>query len=80
MSRVTWTAVAAATAALTVFCTKQPPIAPPNDPQGKLIEAGCLLAGDDSGDFQQAVESGAFPWLNCLVEGGTISGCGVPCE
>lgn len=79
MSRVTWTVAAAATAALALFCSK-PAASPPIDVQGELVEAGCLAAGDDSGDFQQAVESGAYPWLGCLAEGGTISGCGVPCE
>lgn len=81
MSRSTKLGIAAAAvAAITACCTRQPPASPTVDVQGELVEAGCLASGDDSGDFQQALSSGAYPWLSCLAEGGTIAACNVPCE
>jgi hypothetical protein len=46
-----------------------------------LVQAGCL-APDDSG--VGAVQLGAAsnaapPWFTCLIDGGTIASCGVPC-
>jgi hypothetical protein len=80
VSRAVGAVVAAAVAATTLCCSRLPPATPPVDVQGELVEAGCLAAGDDSGDFQQALASDAYPWLACLAEGGSVAGCGVPCE
>lgn len=58
----------------------RPPASPSVDVQGKLVEADCM-APDDSGAVQQALASDAAPaWLTCLAAGGTIGGCGAPCE
>ena len=72
--------IAAATVAAFTLCCCRNPASPPIDVQGELVEAGCLAPGDDSSDFQQALSSGAYPWLSCLAEGGTIAACNVPCE
>lgn len=50
----------------------------------ELVEAGCL-APDDAGPSnisqEQALGPDAgFPWLDCLFDGGTVAGCGVPCD
>lgn len=78
--RLSLSAMVCAAAAVTLVTSCSKPPSTPVDAQGVLVEAGCLMAGDDSGEFQQALQSGAYPWLNCIAEGGTISGCGVPCE
>lgn len=46
-----------------------------------LVQAGCL-APDDSGlgAVQLGVASDAAPgWFTCLLDGGTVASCGVPC-
>jgi hypothetical protein len=46
-----------------------------------LVDAGCMAA-TDAGPSDIAAER-ALPappaWLNCLVNGGTVAGCAVPC-
>lgn len=48
-----------------------------------LIDGGCLAPGDDAAAYEvlETLASDAAPsWLVCLAEGGTVSGCGVPCK
>lgn len=47
----------------------------------ELVEAGCM-APSDSGvaSVAEGLASDAAPsWFSCLAEGGTVSGCAVPC-
>ena len=67
-----------------VACTKTPPTTPttPVSIYGALVDAGCLAA-DDSGLAAVQAESqidAAPSWFGCLLEGGTVTGCNVPCS
>jgi hypothetical protein len=47
-----------------------------------LVDAGCL-APDEGGAAlitQELATDSGFPWLGCLVDGGTVAGCNVPCS
>jgi hypothetical protein len=64
-------------------CTKQPSPAPESPAQiafDRFFEAGCT-APDDAGasDFLTQVEGGA-PGFLCILEGGTVAGCGINCS
>lgn len=47
-----------------------------------LVEAGCLASEDGGVAYVQQEHS--LPdqpaWLACLYDGGTVAGCGVPCD
>jgi len=47
----------------------------------ELIEAGCLASSDASllGVQQGVLSDAQPPWFSCLVDGGSINGCNVPC-
>jgi hypothetical protein len=75
--------------ALSVACnplTPNPPPAPlplsPTAVYTELVEGGCY-APSDAGVAVVTQESQLSPppaWYGCLVEGGTIAACGVPCQ
>lgn len=82
--------VLTALAAVNLYCcTRQPPSSPPPPTpstyatlDGELVEAGCLQPGDAGlALLVQAYESdAAMPtWAACLLEGGRVFACGVPC-
>lgn len=49
---------------------------------GEIVDAGCLASGS-SDAVAQELAGGRDPALvaslRCMVEGGTVAGCGVPC-
>lgn len=48
----------------------------------ELVEAGCAKASPTLAQSVAAeLEAGAAPaWASCLAEGGSVSGCSVPCD
>lgn len=65
-----------------VGCAKPAPTPTPTI-YTTLVQAGCLDPNDDAG--LSAVQRGLLsdaqpPWFACLADGGTVAGCGVPCE
>jgi hypothetical protein len=48
----------------------------------ELVAGGCLAASD--GGVAAVTEEGQMTpppsWYTCLAEGGTVAGCGVPCD
>ncbi len=72
-------------------CQPTPPPAGPPILDGQaariyteLVEAGCLAPDDEGGVVAVAAEHAlgdATPsWLMCLYNGGSITGCQVPCK
>ena len=63
--------------------TPQPPVVTAADQAvyNTLVEAGCLAPSSD-GPASVALEKQQVGemWLVCLYDGGTISGCNVPCK
>lgn len=57
------------------------PTKSPTQVYGELVEASCY-APNDSGLYWTTRELTQNPpsWATCLVEGGTVSACGVPCR
>jgi hypothetical protein len=69
-------------------CQKPAPAPPaptqetPTQIYDELVEAGCL-APDEGGPqavLQESQSDVAPAWLACLFGGGTIRGCGAPCQ
>jgi hypothetical protein len=66
-----------------VGCTKTAPAMPSDETiYEALVDAGCLTASD-TGLAAVREERTVQPppaWMNCLSNGGTVAGCGVPCR
>jgi hypothetical protein len=46
-----------------------------------LVEAGCLAAGQGvMNDLVAQEQTGHSPWIDCMLDGGSILGCNAPCE
>ena len=79
-----WGSVACLAQALfgLVGCSK-PASGPSSDViAAELVEAGCAKASPTLAQSVAAeLEAGAAPaWASCLAEGGSVSGCFVPCD
>jgi hypothetical protein len=71
-------------AALLGVACKAPPAATVNASTvyNELVVAGCM-AQDDGGPAAVAQEHALpdqEPWMACLWDGGTVTGCNVPCS
>ncbi len=69
---------------LAACCKSSPSGAPLTAEQvtGELVDAGCLAPGSSdaiAAELAGGKDTALMVSLQCLVEGGTVAGCGVPC-
>jgi hypothetical protein len=63
------------------WCTPPPaPVSPATAIFNELVDAGCLAPSSDGVQaVADEIDAGDVGWMNCLVDGGSIASCQVPC-